>query len=214
MFIFSQTNSIANHLIAEMRDVEIQKDRPRFRHNLERMGELFAYEISKKLDYQSASLTTPLGTSTTSLISQPIVLAAVLRAALPLYQGLLRFFDQAESAFIGAYRGPHREDHSFEIIRDYAVSPSLDDKVLIVIDPMLATGKSILAAYEALSAYGKPASVHLVSIIASTAGVAFIQANLPSTQLWIGALDQELNHKSYIIPGLGDAGDLAFGAKI
>ena len=214
MFIFTEKNSIANTFIAELRDINIQKDRLRFRKNLERLGNLFAYEISKSMVYNDVSINTPLGMANTQLVDQAPVLACILRAALPLYEGMLSFFDQAESAFIGAYRGPHQKDNSFEIIQNYAAAPDLTEKVLILIDPMLATGKSIASAYEALFQHGTPKSVHFVSIIASRPGISFVQKKFPQAHLWLGAVDEELNQKSYIIPGLGDAGDLAFGPKL
>jgi uracil phosphoribosyltransferase len=186
----------------------------RFRHNLERLGELFAYEISKTLLYQPAAIETPLGTKQTALMERSPVLATILRAGLPMYQGFLRFFDRAESAFIGAYRSEHTEDNSFDIIQGYTVTPNLDGKVLILIDPMLATGRSMVAVYESLLLYGTPVETHVVSVIGSEAGVKYVQAHIPKVSLWVGDIDAELNVKSYIIPGLGDAGDLAFGGKL
>lgn len=214
MFVLSQQPSIANHFIAELRDVEIQKDSMRFRRNMERLGELLAYEISKTLAYKPAAVDTPLGKCTTSLLAIHPVLATVLRAGLPMYQGFMHYFDKAESAFIGAYRGPHKADYTFEIELGYIVTPKLTDKTLILIDPMLATGKSIVKAYQALLQYGSPAQVHIVSAIASSAGVTYVQKQLPGCNLWLGAIDEHLNNKAYIVPGLGDAGDLSFGEKI
>ena len=214
MFIFTEKNSIANTFIAELRDINIQKDRLRFRRNLERLGNLFAYEISKSMVYNDVSINTPLGIAETQLMNNPPVLVCILRAALPLYEGILSFFDQAESAFIGAYRGPHQKDNSFEIIQNYTATPDLSEKTLIIIDPMLATGKSIISAYDSLLQYGIPKSTHFVSVIASRQGINFVQEKVPNVQLWLGEIDEELNQKSYIIPGLGDAGDLAFGPKL
>jgi uracil phosphoribosyltransferase len=175
---------------------------------------LMAYEISKTMVFEPVSVQTPLGTASTSLIAQPPVLATILRAGLPLYQGFMNFFDKAESAFIGAYRSPQRVDYSFDIQMEYVVTPDLTGKTLILIDPMLATGKSIEKTYQALLAYGTPAQTHIVAAIASREGVSHVQASLPESRMWIGALDAELNYKSYIVPGLGDAGDLSFGSKM
>lgn len=213
MFILNETNSIANQFIAELRDVTVQTDSMRFRRNMERLGELLAYEISKTLPYTSNEVVTPLGTATTNLLQQQPVLATILRAGLPLYQGFLNYFDRAESAFIAAYRTSHGKDNSFEINMEYLASPELDGKILILADPMLATGKSLIKAYEALLKYGTPAHTHVAVAIASTAGVNYVQQHMSNYSLWIGALDKELNEKSYIVPGLGDAGDLSFGTK-
>ena len=214
MFVFTNTNSIANQFIAELRDVNIQQDSFRFRTNMERLGSLFAYEISKQLDYSQTSVTTPLGEASMQLPSKQPILATILRASLPLYNGFLNIFDKSESAFIGAYRGAHKEDNSFDIVQGYTATPSLQDRVLILIDPMLATGKSMVSTYEQLLHYGTPAELHIVSIIASKQGVTYVQDALPHARLWMGDIDEEMNQKSYIIPGLGDAGDLAFGEKL
>jgi uracil phosphoribosyltransferase len=214
MFVLTENSSIANHFLAELRDKETQLDAMRFRKNLERLGEIFAYEISKTLSFQSQEVETPMGTKTTQHISQEVVLATILRAGLPLHQGLLNFYDKAENAFIGAYRGKHDDKEAFEIEMDYITSPSIQGKVLIISDPMLATGKSIEKAYHAMLRYGIPAKTHIVSAIASRRGVRFIKARLPQCRLWVGDIDEEMNSKSYIVPGLGDAGDLAFGEKI
>ena len=214
MFVFTEKHSIANQFIAELRDENIQQDSFRFRTNMERLGALFAYEISKVLPYQEISVKTPLGKATTEVLAQQPVLATILRASLPLYQGFLSVFDKAESAFIGAYRGPHKEDNSFDIVQGYTATPRLQDRILILIDPMLATGKSMVSTYQQLLKYGRPAQIHMVSIIASKAGVDYVKNELPEAQLWMGDIDDEMNQKSYIIPGLGDAGDLAFGEKL
>ncbi|UTA69265.1 MULTISPECIES: uracil phosphoribosyltransferase [Emticicia] len=214
MFVLTENYSVANHFLAELRDQQIQKDALRFRKNMERLGEIFAYEISKTLSYQNKDVTTPLGAKITQQMSQQIVLVTILRAGLPLHQGLLNFFDKAENAFIGAYRGKHDEKESFEIEMDYITSPDIQDKILIISDPMLATGKSIEKAYHAMLRYGIPAKTHIVSAIASRRGVRFINARLPQCRLWIGDVDEEMNNKSYIVPGLGDAGDLAYGGKV
>ncbi|MBA4853196.1 uracil phosphoribosyltransferase [Emticicia sp. BO119] len=214
MFVLTETYSIANHFLAELRNKEIQKDAMRFRKNMERLGEIFAYEISKTLTYQNRDVETQLGAKITQQISQQVVLVTILRAGLPLHQGLLNYYDKAENAFIGAYRGKHDEKESFEIEMDYITSPDIQDKVLIISDPMLATGKSIEKAYHAMLRYGIPAKTHIVSAIASRRGVRFIKARLPQCRLWIGDIDEELNNKSYIVPGLGDAGDLSYGGKV
>jgi uracil phosphoribosyltransferase len=213
MFVFTENNSLANQFLAELRDITIQKDSLRFRRNLERLGELMAYEISKTLTYAPAQVSTPLGVAQTQLIVQAPVLATILRAGLPMYQGFLNLFDKAESAFIGAYRGSYEPDESFDIVQGYTVTPDLNKKVLIIIDPMLATGKSIVSVYNSLLFHGKPAQIHIACVIASQKGIAYVQDHLPNCQIWAGAVDTELNHKSYIVPGLGDAGDLAFGNK-
>ncbi|GAB3708340.1 uracil phosphoribosyltransferase [Spirosoma flavus] len=215
MFVFAQQSSLANQFIAELRDVSIQQDRLRFRRNLERLGELMAYEISKKLSYQTTSVQTPLGKAQTQILRQQPVLATILRAGLPFHQGFANYFDQAENAFAGAYRGyPANDSESFEIAMDYIVSPNLSGKVLILCDPMLATGRSLEKVYHALLRYGIPAQTHIASIIASPEGVQYVQQRLPQCHLWLGAIDDHLNEHFYIVPGLGDSGDLAFGEKV
>jgi len=215
MFVFAHQPSVANQYLAELRDVSIQQDRMRFRRNLERLGELMAYEISKTLSYQNKDVTTPLGVSKTQVLRQQPVLATIMRAGLPLHQGFLNFFDQAGSAFAGAYRGysPGQEEN-FEIEMDYITSPDLSGKTLILSDPMLATGRSLEKVYHALLRYGVPAQTHIAAAIASPEGVRHVQRQLPQCHLWIGAIDDYLNDLSYIVPGLGDAGDLAFGEKV
>ncbi len=213
MFLLSDTNSIANNFLAELRDKKTQKDALRFRNNLERMGEIFAYEISKTLSFKSKKVETPLGTKETNLISDYPVLVTILRAGLPLHQGLLNYFDKSENAFIGAYRGLRDTKEHFEIEMDYITSPNIQGKTLIICDPMLATGKSVEKAYHGMMRYGIPARTHIVSAVASLRGVRYIQAMMSECRLWIGDVDEELNEKSYIVPGLGDAGDLAFGPK-
>lgn len=213
--ILSEQNSIFNQFVAELRDVTIQKDSMRFRRNLERMGEIMSYEISKTLEYQTKETTTPLGIAETShLISQPVI-ATILRAGLPMHIGVLNYFDRAQNAFISAYRR-HHKDNTFDIHVEYVSSPSLDDKVLILCDPMIATGGSIVLAYKAILAKGTPKHVHIISAISSREGVDYVKANLPTKNftIWCGAIDEELTAHSYIVPGLGDAGDLAFGEKI
>lgn len=213
MFLLTHQNSIANHFLAELRDKSIQQDRPKFRRNLERLGELLAYELSKTLTFNPAEVITPLGTAKTHLVAQPPVLVCVMRAGLPFYQGFLNIFDQSESAFIGAFRGKPNQAHEFEIEMHYVALPELDGKPLVIIDPMLATGKSIVSTYHALLKYGTPSSVHIAAVIGSRDGINHVINELPDAKLWIGDIDEELNYKYYIVPGLGDAGDLAFGAK-
>lgn len=199
--------------MAELRDEEVQKDSMRFRRNLERIGEIFAYEISKSLRYTQKEIKTALGTKKTNVLASETVLTTILRAGLPLHQGLLNYFDKSENAFIGAYRGKHNAEEDFDIEMDYITAPSIQGKTLIISDPMIATGQSIEKSYHALLRYGLPERTHIVAAIASRAGIQFLQERIPQCHLWIGDIDDELNTKSYIIPGLGDAGDLAFGIK-
>ena len=214
MVIITDTNSIANHFIAELRDVTIQQDAMRFRKNMERLGEVLAYEVSKTLPYQNAIIQSPLAETNTHLLSQQPVLVAILRASLPFHQGFLNLFDRAENAFIGAYRGKHRPDETFDIQMDYLASPDLSNKTIILIDPMLATGKSLLKSYEALLTYGKPTRVIIAAAIAAPEGIQFLQTEIPKADFFVGTIDEKLNDKFYIIPGLGDAGDLAYGGKL
>jgi len=208
-------NSIFNQYILELRDIEIQKDSMRFRKNLERMGEIFAYEISKVLDYNSVQTKTALGVAETKQLAEQPVIATILRAGLPLHQGILNYFDAAQNAFISAYRR-HHKNNSFEIVVEYVACPDLMDKVLILCDPMLATGGSMVLTYKALLAKGTPKHTHLVSAVASQQGIDYLKAHMPNNNytLWCGAIDEELTAHSYIVPGLGDAGDLAFGTKL
>lgn len=213
MFILSDNNSVAMNFMAELRDITIQRDSMRFRRNLERLGELFAYEISKSLRYTKQEITTSLGSKTTNVLASETVLTTILRAGLPLHQGLLNYFDKSENAFIGAYRGKHDAVEDFAIEMDYITAPDLQGKTLIISDPMIATGKSVEKAYHALLRHGLPERTHIVAAIASRQGIEFLQERLSHCHLWIGDIDDELNSKSYIIPGLGDAGDLAYGVK-
>jgi len=208
-------NSLFNQFIAEIRNVNIQNDPLRFRKNLERVGEIFAYEISKELQYTQTQVETPLGTSTMELMDDQVVVASILRAGLPIHNGLLNYFDRAENGFISAYR-KFTDDGEFKIHFEYIAAPSIEGKVVILADPMLATGSSMELAYKALLSKGTPKHVHVVSVIASQQGLDHITQNLPKENItfWMGAVDQELNTKSYIVPGCGDAGDLAFGAKL
>jgi len=213
-FVLNQQHSLANEFLAELRQPSVQKDRLRFRLNLERLGEILAYELSKTLDYEPTTVPTPLGDSPTFLLKESPILVAVLRAGLPFYQGFLRFFDKSDSTFIGAYRGKHNENHEFEIEMHYVTSASVHDKTVIIVDPMLATGKSVVSAYERLLQYGIPKKLHVVATIATNEGLNYIHSQIPTAQFWVGAIDPILNPNFYIVPGLGDAGDLAFGEKI
>lgn len=211
--ILNQQNSILNRFIAELRDVTIQNDRMRFRRNLERIGEIAAMEISKKMEFVQKEVVTPLGIATVSVPKEEPVLATILRAGLPLHQGILNYFDRADNAFISAYR-KHHKDGSFDISLEYVSSPSLTNRQVILSDPMLATGQSIVMSYKAMLEKGRPAHTHIVTALASSQGLEYVKKHLPlGITLWIGAVDEELTAQSYIVPGLGDAGDLAFGEK-
>ena len=210
-----ESNSVLNTFISEIRDHEIQKDSLRFRRNIERIGEILSYELSKNLSYSVVSVETPLGKKSMQLPSSDLVLCSILRAGLPLHQGLLNYFDKAENAFISAYRHHPKNNDEFEIIVEYFAAPEIDNKTLLLADPMLATGQSLVAVYEAIKKYGTPKELHIVAVIGSKEGIDFVQKKFPqNTHLWIAAIDDELNSKGYIIPGLGDAGDLAFGTKL
>lgn len=212
IFNLDKTSSIANIFLAELRDESIQKDSMRFRKNMERMGEFFAYEISKTLEYDTKETQTPLGMATTACLREQPVLATILRAGIPLHQGLLNIFDRADSAFITAYRKLHKNGN-FVIQVEYISSPDLNDRVVIMADPMLATGMSmVLCCKELLNRY-RIKELHIVCAIASTEGITHLKANLPKAKLWFGAIDEEMTSKSYIVPGLGDAGDLSYGSK-
>jgi len=208
-------NSILNQFLSELRDTTIQKDSMRFRKNLERIGEIFAYEISKTLAYASSQTTTPFGEATSKKLSTQPVVATILRAGIPLHQGILNYFDQAQNAFIGAYR-KHHKNNSFEIAMEYVTSPDLNDKILIICDPMLASGSSMVLAFKELLKKGVPKHTHIVVAIASAQGIDYLKSHMPSNNytLWCGAIDEELTAQAYIVPGLGDAGDLAFGDKL
>jgi uracil phosphoribosyltransferase len=208
----SNTYSIVSDWISELRDVQQQADRMRFRRNLERLGELAALEISTKLVFEEKEIQTPLGTAVCkTLVDQP-VLATILRAGLPLHNGLLNIFDKADNAFIAAYR-KHRLDGSFDISLEYVSCPDLDDRVLIISDPMIATGSSLVKTLQFLREEGRPKEIHIVAAIACTVGIEFVKRAEPNVTIWCGDIDEELTAKGYIVPGLGDAGDLAFGPK-
>ena len=213
IYNFSQYSSLYNKFLSELRDENIQKDSMRFRKNLERLGEISAYEISKTLQENSQLTKTPLGTSKTNVPSENLVLATVLRAGLPLHNGLLKYYDNAENCFISAYR-KHTSKEEFEVEIQYMASPNLSDKIVLLSDPMLATGRSMVLAYKALLKKGIPSKIHIVCVIGSEQGVEYISENFPqNTTLWIGGIDSKMTSESYIVPGLGDAGDLAFGKK-
>lgn len=214
IFNLQEQNSILNKFISEIRDVKIQSDKMRFRRNIERIGEIIGYELSKHLDYSTTSIITPLGTTEVALPTEEIVVCSILRAGLPLHTGLLNYFDQAENTFISAYRH-YISDTAFEIKVEYLASPSLEGKILILADPMLATGRSFINVYKALKPMGIPKEVHIVSVIGAQPGIDKMNKELPlDVKLWIATVDPELNEMGYIVPGLGDAGDLAFGPKL
>jgi len=209
-----EQQSILNKFISELRDVSIQSDRMRFRRNIERIGEVLGYELSKSLCYNNVDIKTPLGISKCNIPEEDVVICSILRAGLPLHQGLLNYFDRAENTFISAYRHQISETE-FEIKVEYLASPSLDNKILILADPMLATGRSFVNVYKALKSMGTPKQIHLASVIGSEEGITHIAEHFPEdTRLWIATVDKELNNKGYIVPGLGDAGDLAYGVKL
>ncbi len=211
----SEENSILNSFISEIRNVTVQKDSMRFRRNIERIGEILGYEMSKVLDYNASTVTTPLGTSNMNLLENDIVLCSILRAGVPFHNGLLNYFDASENAFISAYRHHKDDSENFEIVIEYLACPSLENKTLILADPMLATGRSMVNAFEALKPFGNPKNIHLVSVIGAQDGVDYIENHFSgNAHLWIATIDEELNDKGYIVPGLGDAGDLSFGSKL
>lgn len=216
MFILDHQNSIVHQFMTEIRDVQVQKDRLRFRRNFERLGEIMAYEISKDLGYRAIEIQTPLQKTTARVLNEKPVLISVMRAAIPYYQGFLNYFDQADSGFVGAYRKEEKEgDQEIEIEFLYQAAPNLEGREVILVDPMLATGKSFVKTVENLLRNGKPKMLHLVCLIAAPEGVEYLKQNLKLPyKLWVGALDEKLNEKFYIVPGLGDAGDLCFGDKI
>ena len=215
IYNFGEQKSVMNRFIAELRDKQIQKDSLRFRRNLERIGELFAYEISKQLKYEERDVQTPLGIAKCQLPADKVVVASILRAGLPLHQGVLNIFDSAQNAFIAAYR-KYGKDNKFKIQMEYATMPSIEGKTVVLVDPMLASGSSIILAYNKICTNGEPLHTHIVAAIASRESLSLLSKNLPHSKvtLWVGAVDEELTNKSYIVPGLGDAGDLAFGEKL
>ncbi|WP_457617059.1 uracil phosphoribosyltransferase [Lutibacter sp.] len=212
--ILGEKTSVLNTFISEIRDKNIQKDTMRFRRNIERIGEILSYEFSKSFKYKNTPVTTPLGTKDILLSENEIVVCSILRAGLPLHNGILNYLDNAESAFISAYR-EHISETEFKIEVEYFASPTLENKTLILADPMLATGRSLVSVYEGLKKYGTPKEIHLACVIGSEEGINYISKHFPkNTNLWIATVDNKLDDRGYIIPGLGDAGDLAFGKKL
>lgn len=211
---FAEQPSLVSQYLSQMRDINVQGDRLRFRRNLERLGEIFAYEISKTLSYTTKDVRTPLGVDAPcQVIAEPLVLATIFRAGVPFHQGFLRYYDDAENAFVSAYR-KYKEKENFDICIEYLASPHLDGKTLILCDPMLATGASMELSYRALLTKGTPGRVHIASVIASRKAVDYLAGVMPDdADLWVGVIDDEINAHSYIVPGLGDAGDLAYGTK-
>lgn len=212
---FDEIPSLVSRYMLELRDLNIQKDPMRFRRNLDRIGEVMAYEISKRLNYEVVDVATPLGVAKCHDIADKVVLATILRAGLPFHHGFLNYFDRAENAFVSAYRKYKEKGDSFDVLVEYMASPSIEGKTLIIVDPMLATGSSMELAYRALLRKGTPAKIHVASVIASRKSVDYVVSHFPEdkTTVWIGAIDEEVNAHSYIVPGLGDAGDLAYGEK-
>ncbi|MFB0939168.1 MAG: uracil phosphoribosyltransferase [Candidatus Azotimanducaceae bacterium] len=209
-----ENNSILNRFISEIRNISIQQDSMRFRRNIERIGEILSYELSKELTYSSSEIKTPLGNKSILLPTDNIVLCSILRAGLPLHNGLLNYFDNAENAFVSAYR-QHINESEFEIKIEYLATPELEGKTLLLADPMLATGRSLVDTYNALLKNGTPKDIHIICVIGSEIGIEYVKKHFPkNTHLWIAAIDQKLNDKGYIIPGLGDAGDLSYGSKL
>lgn len=212
--ILGGRGSLFDQFLGELRNVDVQNDRMRFRRNLERIGELMAYEISKEMEWKPGTLTTPLGEAELPILPEPPVVATILRAGLPLHQGILNYFDHADNCFISAYRMNHKEDGSFDIKIEYLSSPSIEGRTVILCDPMLATGGSMVLAYKAMLKRGNPKHVHVVAAISSREGLEYCERHLPKNcTIWIAGLDEELTAQAYIVPGLGDAGDLAFGGK-
>lgn len=211
----SEANSVLNHFLGQIRNVNVQNDSMRFRRNIERIGEIMAYELSKNLHYKDVEIQTPLGIKKTTAIEDRLVLCSILRAGLPLHLGFLNYFDSAENGFVSAYRYHHNNDDAFEIRVEYQAVPNIEDKTLLLIDPMLATGQSMVAVFNKLLEKGQPKEIHIAVVIAAPEGVAYLQQNLPDyCHLWVATLDEKLNEKNYIVPGLGDAGDLAYGNKL
>ncbi len=214
VYNLSENHSLISNWIAELRDVQIQKDRMRFRRNIERIGEVIAYEMSKKMAHKIINTTTPLGIHKSKVLNEQPVIATVLRAGLPMHQGMLNYFDKADNAFISAYR-KHHPDGSFEISVEYLSCPDLNNRILIIADPMLATGASLVETIQAIKKTQKPKEIHIAVAIASKKGIETVQAALgKDTPIWCGDIDELLNDKNYIVPGLGDAGDLAYGTKM
>lgn len=212
---FSKNNSLINQFVSEIRDVSIQSDRMRFRKNMERIGEILSYEMSKTLEYKSTTVKTPLGKKKINVPSSEIVLCSILRAGIPLHQGILNYFDNVENAFVSAYRHHPNGDDTFEVNVEYLASPSLEGKTLILADPMLATGRTLENVLRALEDIGMPKQIHIISIIGAKPGIDLADSVFPeNTHLWIATIDDALNDRGYIVPGLGDAGDLCYGPRL
>lgn len=213
--LLSENNSVLNHFLAQIRDVKIHNDSLRFRRNIERIGEIMSYELSKELQYENIEIQTPLSIKKTTQVKDSLVLCSILRAGLALHQGFLNYFDAAENGFISAYRHHPNNDDYFEIKVEYQAVADINEKNVVLIDPMLATGQSIIAVYHKLMERGTPKDIHIAVVIAAPEGIAYLEKNLPENcHLWIAALDEKLNEHAYIVPGLGDAGDLAYGNKL
>lgn len=211
--LLSAQNSLVSCWMNELRNVEIQTDRLRFRRNMERIGEIAAYELSKELEFKTSEITTPLdGIAVNELAVQPVI-TTILRAGVPLFQGILNYFDKADCGFVAAYR-KHEENDYFSIKQDYLTCPSIENRPLIVADPMLATGASLIEALKDLLSNGNPSSIHIVASIASKQGIETLKEAYPKARIWVGAIDENLTSKGYITPGLGDAGDLSYGEKL
>ncbi|MRX39312.1 uracil phosphoribosyltransferase [Flavobacterium sp. LC2016-23] len=211
----SEDNSVLNHFLGQIRNINVQNDSMRFRKNIERIGEIMAYELSKTLSYKDVAIQTPLGIKKTTEISEDLVLCSILRAGLPLHNGFLNYFDHAENSFVSACRHHPNNDDAFEILVEYQALSNLNNKTVLLLDPMLATGQSIVAVHEKLIENATPNEIHIVVVIAAPEGVAYLEKNLPENcHLWVASLDEKLNEKNYIVPGLGDAGDLAYGSKL
>ncbi len=211
----SENNSVLNHFLGQIRNVNVQKDSMRFRRNIERIGEVMAYELSKNLHYESVDIQTPLGIKKTTEIADQLVLCSILRAGLTMHLGFLNYFDSAENGFISAYRHHPNNDDYFDILVEYQAVADINNKNLLLLDPMLATGQSIVAVFNKLMEKGNPKEIHIAVIIAAPEGIAYLEEHLPdSCHLWVAALDEKLNEHKYIVPGLGDAGDLAYGNKL
>lgn len=211
----SENNSVLNHFLGQIRNVNVQHDSMRFRRNIERIGEVMAYELSKELHYRNIEIQTPLGIKETTEIADQLVLCSILRAGLPLHLGFLNYFDNADNGFISAYRHHPNNDDYFEIKVEYQAVADIENKIVLLIDPMLATGQSIVAVFNRLMERGTPKEIHIAVVVAAPEGITYLEEHLPSNcHLWIAALDEKLNDKKYIVPGLGDAGDLAYGNKL
>jgi uracil phosphoribosyltransferase len=214
-YLSGDNNSILNHFLAQIRDVDVQGDSLRFRRNIERIGEITAYEMSKRLAFKDASVQTPLGTKQTSLLQEKIVLCSILRAGLPLHLGFLNYFDNAENGFVSAFRHHYAGGDEFTILVEYQAIPDITGKTLILVDPMLATGQSMVAVFNRLAERGNPKEIHIAVVIAAPEGIEHLKLHLPDhCHLWVASLDEKLNEKNYIVPGLGDAGDLSYGNKL